>query len=61
MRGYVDTDMASHIRDWVEDKAPNVTKISVKESATLSLEVIHKARIENAVSFYAYDGSTLPW
>ncbi|EPS96350.1 short-chain dehydrogenase [Fomitopsis schrenkii] len=59
--GYVDTDMASHITEWVKENKPHVPRISVEECATLCLGVIHKARIEDAVSFYVNDGSTMPW
>ncbi|EPS93513.1 NAD-binding protein [Fomitopsis schrenkii] len=59
--GYVATDMATNITEWVKENQPHVPKISVEECATLCLGVIHKARIEDAVSFYANDGSTIPW
>lgn len=59
--GYVDTDMARKVTEWVRDNAPQFPRISVRESAALCLEVIRNARIEDAVSFYSNDGSTLPW
>ena len=45
--------MASSITEWVQDNAPHITRISVSECAELCLKVIHNARIEDAVSFYA--------
>ena len=53
--------MANKVTEWVKDNAPQVPRISVRESAALCLGVIRNARIEDAVSFYSNDGSTLPW
>lgn len=53
--------MGSSVAKWMKDNAPHIASMSVRESAVLCLGVIHKARIGDAVSFYASDGSTIPW
>ncbi|KAH9927580.1 uncharacterized protein B0H18DRAFT_875540 [Fomitopsis serialis] len=59
--GYVGTDMGNSINSWVSEHLPAVQKISPADSAAQCLQVIKDARLEEAVAFYAYDGSRIPW
>ncbi|TFY58299.1 hypothetical protein EVJ58_g6497 [Rhodofomes roseus] len=59
--GWVDTDMGNSINIWMSEHRPGLSKISATESAARCLRVIEDARIEDAVAFYAYDGSRVPW
>ncbi|KAH9840678.1 uncharacterized protein C8Q71DRAFT_740754 [Rhodofomes roseus] len=59
--GWVDTGMGNSVNAWMSKHQPGRSKMSAAESAARCLRVIEDARIEDAVAFYAYDGSRLPW
>ncbi|KAH9839384.1 uncharacterized protein C8Q71DRAFT_509623 [Rhodofomes roseus] len=59
--GWIDTDMGSHIEDWVAQHAPETRKLPPSESAEGCLKVFQIAKLENAVEYYTWDGTNLPW
>lgn len=59
--GWVDTDMGNTTKEWMTTHHPDVKQISRVQSATGCLNVLREAKLEDAVSFYNWDGSRLPW
>ncbi|KZT67524.1 NAD(P)-binding protein [Daedalea quercina L-15889] len=59
--GWVDTDLGSFVDAWMAEHAPQVPKLSRSDCAVQCLRVVRDAQIEDAVSFYSYDGSEIPW
>ena len=59
--GWVDTDMGNATTDWMAEHYPAVKQISRVQSAAGCLSVLREAKLEDAVSFYNWDGSRLPW
>ncbi|KAH9935618.1 putative short-chain dehydrogenases/reductase [Fomitopsis serialis] len=59
--GWVDTDMGGHVEDWIAQHAPSTRKLPPAESAEGCLKIFRVAKLENAVEYYAWDGTKLPW
>ena len=59
--GWVDTEMGSQIDDWVAKNFPKLRKISAEAAAEGTLKVFHSASLDEAVEFYMWDGTKLPW
>ena len=59
--GWVDTDMGNSTKEWMAERFPQIKQISRSASATGCLQVLTHAKLEDAVGYYAWDGSRLPW
>lgn len=59
--GWVDTDMGNSTKEWMAEHFPQVNQISRSASATGCLQVLTNAKLEDAVGYYTWDGSRLPW
>jgi len=59
--GWVATDMSNTVDSWFSAHPPAIQKISPADCAAQCLQVIRDARLEDAVAFYSYDGSRIPW
>ncbi|EPS94641.1 NAD-binding protein [Fomitopsis schrenkii] len=59
--GWVDTDMGNATKEWMAKHFPDFKQISGAQSATGCVNVLREAKLEDAVSFYNWDGSRLPW
>ena len=53
--------MGSYIDEWVTKNFPEQKKISAVEAAEGTLGVLHSASLDEAVEFYMWDGTKLPW
>lgn len=59
--GWVDTELGVTIDDFMAIHFPSMGKISVDESTSGCVSVIHGATLEDAPAFYNYDGTRIPW
>ena len=53
--------MGSYIDEWVTKNFPEQKKILAVEAAEGTLGVLHSASLDEAVEFYMWDGTKLPW
>lgn len=59
--GYVATEMASMVDEYMAKHAPGLQKSTVSESAISCIKVITEAQLEEATPYFNYDGTELPW
>ncbi|KAH9913015.1 uncharacterized protein B0H18DRAFT_1050980 [Fomitopsis serialis] len=59
--GYVDTDMGQGLSAWIQEHAAWVPMMSPNECAVQCLNVVKEAKLEDAVAFYGFDGTRVPW
>lgn len=55
------TEIGSGINDWMHKYAPDYPVTTIDESAKGIVSVITGLKLENAASFFNYDGKILPW
>jgi hypothetical protein len=53
--------MGSSIVPWVEKNPSTMSSITVEESAAGVTKVLQEMTIDDAGSFFNYDGTQLPW
>ncbi|KAF8890656.1 hypothetical protein BD779DRAFT_1516272 [Infundibulicybe gibba] len=60
--GWVRTEIGDAINGWFHDRPQAIAgKLSTEQSAEGTLKVIQEAKLEDATSFYKYDGTSKPW
>ncbi|KAI0785535.1 putative short-chain dehydrogenases/reductase [Abortiporus biennis] len=59
--GWVATDMGLSEIDAIQKMIPGISPISIEESTTSLVKLISEAKLSDSVSFFSYDGTTLPW
>jgi len=60
--GWVRTEIGDGINGWFHDRPQAIAgKLSTQESAEGTLKVMQEAKLEDATSFYKYDGTSKPW
>ncbi|OIW30535.1 putative short-chain dehydrogenases/reductase [Coniochaeta ligniaria NRRL 30616] len=55
------TEIGDSISDWIAENAPDIPSITSDVSAAGSMKVLKEATLEDAVSFFNFDGTKLPW
>lgn len=53
--------MGRDLSAWIEEHAAWVPRMSPNESAAQCLRVAREAKVEDAVAFYGFDGTRVPW
>ncbi|KAL4242235.1 hypothetical protein ABKN59_012080, partial [Abortiporus biennis] len=59
--GWVATDMGLSEIETIQKMIPGISPISIEESTTGLVKLIGELKLDDSVSFFSYDGTTLPW
>ncbi|KAL4242293.1 NAD(P)-binding domain superfamily protein [Abortiporus biennis] len=59
--GWVATDMGLSEIETIQKMIPGIRPISIEESTTGLVKLIGELKLDDSVSFFSYDGTTLPW
>jgi hypothetical protein len=53
--------MGATISSWIAENAPQVPNIAIDDSAAGCMKVLREAKLEDALSFFDFDGTRIPW
>ncbi|KAB5578185.1 putative short-chain dehydrogenases/reductase [Coniochaeta sp. 2T2.1] len=55
------TEIGGGISSWIAENASSVPNIALEDSAAGCMKVLREAKLEDAVTFFNFDGTKMPW